>query len=177
MIPPYLLLYNMEDKIMKKNQFALIFLTVVTMLAVWYIKSPLEASNNGSNDEPATTARLSAIIDMREALRNERAIEVSNFNQIIASSEASVLEKEAATISLKEISSLTENEVLLEVEIINLGYRDAFVHISDETINVLVVKDTFSYTEALDLITLVDEKYATDDKEVIVTHKSESELI
>lgn len=162
---------------MKKNQFALIFLTVVTMLAVWYIKSPLEASNNDSNNQPATTTRLSAIMDMRETLRNERAKEVNTFNQIIASSEASVLEKEAATISLKELSSLTETEVLLEVEIINLGYRDAFVHIASDAVNVLVIKDTFSSTEALDLINTLNQKIATDDKEVIITHKTESELI
>lgn len=161
---------------MKKNQFALIFLTVVTMLAVWYIKSPLEASNNSTNDQPASTTRLQAITDMREALRNERLIEVNSFNQIIASSETSVLEKEAATISLKELSSLTENEVLLEVEIINLGYRDAFVHIDDDCINVLVVKDTFSATEALDLIDVVNLKFVSSTKEVIVTHKAESEL-
>lgn len=162
---------------MKRNQFALIFLTVVTMLAVWYIKSPLEASKNNDSNEVVTTTRLAAITQMREALRNERAEEVSAFNQIIASSEASVAEKESATLSVKKVTGLTEKEVLLEIEIINLGYQDAFVHANDDVVNVLVVKETFSATEAIDLITIVNERFVDEPREVIVTHKQASELI
>lgn len=162
---------------MKRNQFALIFLTVVTMLAVWYIKSPLEASKNNGDDKMVTTTRLAAITQMREALRNERAIEVSALNQIIASSEATISEKEAATLSVKKVTGLTEKEVLLEIEIINLGYQDAFVHASDDIINVLVVKDTFSASEAIDLIDMVNERFVDELCEVVVTHKCASELI
>lgn len=161
---------------MKRNQFALIFLTVVTMLAVWYIKSPLEANSKVDNQKPVTTTRLEAISEMRETLRNERALEVSALNQIIASSEASVSEKEAATLSVKQMTGLTEKEVLLEVEIINLGYQDAFVHAMDDTINVLVVKDSFSASEALDIIAMVNGRFTDMEREVVVTHKSASEL-
>ena len=55
---------------MKKNQIALLFLTLVVMLAVWYIKSPL---NEGSNDQTVNTgedviiesSRLDAIVSLR----------------------------------------------------------------------------------------------------------------
>lgn len=161
---------------MKRNQFALIFLTVVTMLAVWYIKSPLEASKNSNNDQPASTTRLAAILEMREALRNERATTVSALNQIIASSDASIQDKEAAQLSVKEVTALTEREVLLEVEIINLGYQDAFVHAMDDVVSVLVVKETFSAAEALEIIDMVNSRFIDGDKEVIVTHKLATEL-
>ena len=54
---------------MKKNQFALIFLTLIVMLAVWYVKSPLAQKD----DEPmqgdtsiVTSSRLDAIKNMRD---------------------------------------------------------------------------------------------------------------
>lgn len=160
----------------KKNQFALIFLTVVAMLAVWYIKSPIEASNKDGNDIPTTTGRIEKIAEMRETIRQERALEVSNYNAIIASDTATVTEKETAQLNIKEVSSLTEKEVLLEIAIINLGYRDCFVHAMSDCIEVLVVDDELTAQEALDIIEAVNLSFANTLVEIVVTYQSASEL-
>ena len=59
---------------MKKNQLALIFLTLITMLAVWYFKSPT-ASNE--EEDPtiivSTTTRNEDLANMREAIRQQRS--------------------------------------------------------------------------------------------------------
>ena len=52
----------------KKSQFALVFLTVAAMLAVWFIKDPLAASTNKPNEQITETSRLRGIKDLRESL-------------------------------------------------------------------------------------------------------------
>lgn len=57
---------------MKKNQLALIFLTLITMLAVWYFKSPTAEKT----DDPTiivTNSKNQVLASMREAIRNERS--------------------------------------------------------------------------------------------------------
>ena len=99
----------------KKNQFALIFLTIVTMLAVWYIKAPVSADKNNSNTteviESEDTGRLEELALMREAIRNERSMTVMSLDAVLADEEASLSTKEAALVEKKSISGLTEKEV------------------------------------------------------------------
>ena len=61
---------------MKKNQLALIFLTLITMLAVWYFKSPTAEKD----DDPTiivTNSKNQVLASMREAIRNERKLQIS----------------------------------------------------------------------------------------------------
>ena len=72
---------------LKKNQFVLIFLTIVTILAVWYIKTPTTAQTNNdvsSDEELAETTRLAAFLEMRDVIRNERSLESAQYDSIIA---------------------------------------------------------------------------------------------
>ena len=61
-------------------------------------------------------------------------------------------EKENALQAKKELSALTEKEVLLELEVINLGYQDAFVHATSSQITVTVVSDEHSLSKANEII-------------------------
>ena len=115
---------------LKKNQFVLIFLTIVTILAVWYIKTPTTAQTNNdvsSDDELTETTRPTAFLEMRDVIRNERSLESAQYDSIIADEAKTIDEKAAALSSKERLSSLTEKELLLELQVINLGYRDAFV--------------------------------------------------
>lgn len=144
---------------MKKNQIALLFLTLVVMLAVWYIKSPL----NNEGDQTVSTnedliiesTRLDAIVTLREEVMNERDIEVAELDAIIASADTSVLEKETAITQKKNISNLTEKEVMLETQIMNMGYEDAFVHSSSNGVEVIIVSNTPDDDVVLEIITEV----------------------
>lgn len=162
---------------MKKNQLALIFLTLVVMLAVWFIKSPLTKQSGGGNTTPVVaTERLSAIILLRENLRNERSIEAATYDAIIASSEASIIEKNQALKSKETISDLTEKEVLLEVEVMTLGYTDCFCHATASGVDVLVVSAELTQTQALEIIKLVLSKFDAAEN-VVVNFKSEDDLV
>lgn len=164
---------------MKKNQFALIFLTLIVMLAVWYIKTPkttTEEGVNGDNLTIPTSGRLDAIESLREAVNDERNKAVADLDAIIASADTSVIEKENALSEKQVLSDLTEKEVILEAAIINMGYSDAFVHSTDSGVEVIIVSDTEDSGVALDII---NEVLATFDSttNVVVNFKSEMDLI
>ena len=167
----------------KKNQFALIFLTVVTMLAVWYIKSPVNADKNDDvpNDEntaPVITdeeERLEELMLMRDAIRNERSLAVISLDAILADETATLVSKEAALKEKEALSALTEKEVLLELQVINSGYQDALVHASNTGIEVLVVSDENSASKANEIILMTLASFENYDT-VVVNFMSVEEL-
>ena len=114
---------------MKKNQFALIFLTVLTMLAVWYFKT----ASNKQGETPTlpvtnVSTRTEELAKLREAVRSERNAMLVSLNNIIADESATLVSKTSAIEQRDIISSLNEQEVLLETKVMNLGYQDAFVN-------------------------------------------------
>lgn len=159
----------------KKNQFALIFLTIVTMLAVWYIKTPVESPSGGEIPTGGETTRLKEIIDMRELVRSERSIAVMGLNAIIADAEASLISKENALAEKNALSALTEKEVLLELQVINKGYTDAFVHATSNGVEVLVISDDDSATNANEIILMTFSSF-DDASSVIVEFKTVNDL-
>lgn len=163
----------------KKNQFALIFLTIVTMLAVWYIKSPVSADKQDEDTTPVITdddtGRLKELALMRDAIRNERSLAVVSLDAILADEEASLASKEAALQEKEAISALTEKEVLLELQVINSGYQDALVHATDTGIEVLVVSDENSAAKANEIILMTLLSFDSYDT-VVVNFMTAEEL-
>ena len=160
----------------KKNQFVLIFLTIVTILAVWYIKTPLDAKTSGdatNEEEISENTRTEKFEKMRSAVRDERSLEVAGYDNILASEEASISEKEVALNAKKALSSLTEQEVLAELEIMNLGYVDAFVHASSYGIEVNVIADELSVSKANEIILLTIATFDTSYDSVVVNFTSQ----
>lgn len=160
----------------KKNQFALIFLTIVTMLAVWYIKSPTTTDkddnnpNNNENTTPVITdeeERLEELMLMRDAIRNERSMAVVSLDAILADENASLVSKEIALKEKEALSALTEKEVLLELQVINSGYQDALVHASNSGIEVLVISDENSASKANEIILMTLASFENYDTVVV----------
>ena len=165
---------------MKKNQIALLFLTLVVMLAVWYIKSPLSGENidqmvSTNEDVIIGSSRLDAIVSLRDKVLEERDIEVASLDAIIASADTSVYEKESAILQKKNLSNLTEKEVMLEAQIMNMGYVDAFVHSSTLGVEVIVVSDTQDEDVVLEIINEVMTSFENTIN-VVVNFRSEDEL-
>lgn len=157
----------------KKNQFVLIFLTIVTILAVWYIKTPTTAqTNNELNDNVdetiSETTRLDVFQELREVVRQERSIETAKYDSILADEAASLEEKAVALNSKDRISSLTEKELLLELQVINLGYRDAFVHVVTNGVEVTVISEEVSASKANEIILMTLNSFDTDAESVVV---------
>jgi hypothetical protein len=162
---------------MKKNQFALLCLTAVIMLAVWYIKSPLNNVSGNVDDSVVVngeSSRLDALKLMRETLREERSIQVAALDTIIASESTTIAQKNSAINEKQTISDTTEKEVIMELSIINLGYTDAFVHQTSSGVDILVIADSLSETEVVTIMNLTYSSFTTDT--VIVSYKSASEF-
>lgn len=163
---------------MKKNQVALIFLTLVVMLAVWFVKSPLsseEEVNTNTIDTIIVSSRLDAISDMRDKVTLERNTTVASLDAILSSAEASVVEKQDALKEKQTLSDITEKEVLLENSIMNMGYTDAFVHSSLNGVEVIIVSDSEDSTVALEVIQNVMNSFE-DTVNVVVSFKTENDL-
>lgn len=125
------------------------------MLAVWYFKSPTAEKD----DDPTiivTNSKNQVLASMREAIRNERSQKIADLNNIIADENATIVSKTAATLE-KELSTISEQEVLLEIKVMNLGYSDAFVHSTASGVEVIVIANESSATAALDIINIIHE--------------------
>ena len=158
---------------MKKNQIALLCLTAVVMLAVWYIKSPVasDKNDNPDNTTPVITdeeERLEELMLMRDAIRNERSLSVVALDAVLADENASLASKEAALLEKQAISALTEKEVLLELQVINSGYQDALVHATASGIEVIVISDENSATKANEIILMTLASF--DDYDTVVVN-------
>lgn len=139
--------------LLKKNQIALILLTLVLMLAVYFIRDPFGEANK-TPEEPVTptTGRIEELQELRVVLNEERTEAVLKLDSIIADNNATVDEKNTALDEKRYLNNLTEKELLLEVQIINKGYRDAFVHASDTGVEITVVADEHSVSVANEII-------------------------
>ena len=135
----------------KKNQLALILLTLVLMLTVYFIKAPAQNEDPGDVTTP-TTGRLEALSTMRLTVKNERNEQINALNLIIGSETATAAEINNAIAEKNRLNSITECELLLELQIINLGYQDAFVHATDTGIDVTVVSNEHSISKANEII-------------------------
>ena len=141
---------------MKKNQLALVFLTLITMLAVWYFKSP----NSTVDEVPTiivtnTSTRNEKLASMRDAIRNERNETLKSLNDVLADENATLASKTEAQEAKEVLSSLNEQEVLLETKVINLGYNDAFVHSTSMGVEVIVVANESSATSEMRILTAI----------------------
>lgn len=149
----------------KKNQLALILLTLVMMLTVYFIKTPT-SSDDTTGDDPtiSTTGRLEALSTMRLTIKNQRNEKINELNKVIGSETATAAEINQAIEEKSRINALTECELLLELEIINLGYQDAFVHATDTGVDVTVVSNEHSVSKANEIILMTilqfDGKYS-----------------
>ena len=162
---------------LKKNQLALILLTLVMMLTIYFIKSPFDKNNDpGNNDEP-TVGRLQELTALRVALRDERAQTVLGFDAVIADSTKTVAEKTAALNEKRYINTLTEKELLLELQIIGKGFRDAFVHASNTGVEILVVGGTESAQIANELIVMAMTGFNQEFENVVVEFKTVQEVM
>lgn len=161
----------MKFKFLQKKQVALIALTFVVMLAVWLVKSPFKEKKH---DELAqeVVLEVSVFQELRDALNEQRAVEVATWDSILSDENATLASKQMALSEKTAISDLTEKEVLLEVEVINMGYEDAFVHCSESGIEVYVKTDEETATSAIEIINLVYSHF-TDATDVIVNFKTE----
>lgn len=163
---------------LKKNQLALILLTLVLMLTVYFLRSPFDKpGDKGGNDDELPTGRLEELAALRSALRDERTLTVMAFDEIIASNEKTVVEKNFAVEEKRKLQQLMEKELLLELKIIGTGYQDSFVHATDQGVEIIVVSPTESADAADDIIVMALLQFGGAHANVSVEFKTVQQVI
>lgn len=162
---------------LKKNQLLLILLTLVLMLSVYFIRNPFQNKVTDPQDDTPVSGRIEQLQNLRNTLNEERTTQVIGLDAIIASSDKSLDEKSKALEEKKYINALTEKELLLEVQIINKGYRDCFVHATDTGIDITVVSESNSLTLANEIILMALTGFDETVSDVQVTFQSLSEVM
>lgn len=163
---------------LKRNQLALILLTLVLMLTVYYITDPFK-KDTGPRDEPVdeTGGKIEELTARRLALRDERNLIILGLDAIIASNEATIAEKENALREKRYLNTLTEKELLLEMQVIAMGYRDCFVHASDLGVDITVIAEEHSLTVANQLANEAAMIFDILDTTSIVIHFKTAEEV
>lgn len=165
---------------LKKNQLVLILLTLVLMLSVYFIRSPFKENNTDNPDDGGTvetTGRLEELQALRLTLNEERTKEVLSLDAIIASSDKTVDEKNSALEEKRYLNSLTEKELLLEVQIMNNGYRDAFVHATESGVDITVISNSNSLTIANEIIVMALSGFGDITSDVSVNFQTAEEVM
>lgn len=168
---------------LKKNQLVLILLTLVLMLSVYFIRSPFsKPDENGdpsdnNNPNEVVTGRLEQLQELRTVLTEERAAQVLSLDAIIADSSKTVEEIEAAISEKRYINSLTEKELLLEVEVMNKGYQDCFVHAGETGIDITVVSEELNAKKANEIIVMALTSFDMGNTNVSVKFQTVEEVM
>ena len=168
---------------LKKNQLVLILLTLVLMLSVYFIRSPFgknddtDAGNVNNNPSEVVSGRLDQLKELRTVLTEERAAQVLSLDAIIADSSKTVEEIEAALSEKRYINSLTEKELLLEVEVMNKGYQDCFVHAGETGIDITVVSSDLSAKKANEIILMALTSFDMTTTNVSVKFQTVEEVM
>ncbi len=162
---------------LKKNQLVLILLTLVLMLSVYFIRSPFKDNKDEAPDEVETSGRLEELQALRVTLNEERTAQVLSLDAILASNDKTVDEKNLALQEKRYLNGLTEKELLLEVQIMNNGYRDAFVHATESGVDITVISNSNSLTIANEIIVMALSGFGDITSDVSVNFQTAEEVM
>lgn len=140
------------------------------MLTVYYIKDPFAKDKNLEDDDnlEEVDGRLEKLAEKRLTLKNSRKEIILELDTIIASNDATVNEKAAALEQKQALNDLSEKEIMMELDVINTGYQDAFVHATKELITITVVADEHSATAANKIINMTYLQFGNYSEQVRV---------
>ncbi|MFI3329842.1 MAG: SpoIIIAH-like family protein [bacterium] len=151
----------------KKNKLSIFLLAVVMMLSVYYINMPNETTTPTTSPSIVTkhpefaTKRLE-ILETREEL-------VVEFENVLASADTSNTDKNEAYLSMQEVLQLTENEILLETFIMDLGYLDCLVQYEDDLLLVYVLNYVHTTQSFVEVSMITSSVFENDTQVRIIT--------
>lgn len=162
----------------KQTVWLLTMLSLVVVLSVYYITSPdpnqsnlatvEEQEENAATEENVESTEsadgetiISGIAsdEQFEALRltldDQRSEMKEEFQEIVASTDLPVEQRNAAYEKMQELDSIAQKEGVLETLIKTMGYEDALVRADGDKVRVTVKSKEHSATEANEIIQMV----------------------
>ncbi|MFR7591416.1 MAG: SpoIIIAH-like family protein [Longibaculum sp.] len=147
------------------NKQAFTFLTLfslILVLSIYYIMLP------PTSNEKAVTNTQSTIEQLQEQLNQKREDIISKNNEIIAKESSTSDSINEALETINETKNLGEKEKSIVAKIKELGYKDAYVEIENQTIKVTVLKKDATQSDASqvikEILNLVGENYQVEVK-------------
>ncbi|RLL48113.1 SpoIIIAH-like family protein [Oceanobacillus piezotolerans] len=172
----------------KQTVWLLTMLSLMIVLSVYYIISPnnddLAYIDNGQTDteQPATTDQQEAedtagnaevnemtnvgnsdelFTSIRMELQDDRSMEIERLEDIVASSNASVEEKDKALQDIDVLEGLSTKESILEQSILQTAeYEDVLVRSAEDKVHVHVkAGELLTNTEVVNIMQMVRDEY------------------
>lgn len=162
----------------KQTVWLLTMLSLVVVLSVYYITSPdpnqsnlatvEEQEENAATEENVESTEsadgetiISGIASdeqfeaLRLALNDQRSEMKEEFQEIVASTDLPVEQRNHAYEKMQELDSIAQKEGVLETLIKTMGYEDALVRADGDKVRVTVKSKEHSATEANEIIQMV----------------------
>lgn len=179
----------------KQTVWLLTMLSLMIVLSVYYMISPssddLAYINNGQEQESQeatsnaietdTEADEAEVNDMenidgnelfttiRMEVQDERSMSKSRLEEVVASSSASVQEKDQALRDMDELENTSKKEKILEETILaSAEYKDVLVRSEDNKVHVHVQANELSDTEANHIMRMVYDEFGDVPVDVII---------
>lgn len=127
----------------KRNKLSIFLLAVVMMLSVYYINMPSDTTVPTTT--PDVVTKHPEFASMRLEILQSREEEISSFENEITTATSNE-EKNDAYLSMQKILQTTENEILTEFFITELGYIDCLVNQEDGHLYVYILN--YDYNDA-----------------------------
>ncbi len=151
---------------MSKKKKIIVLSCMVLLLAVTAVFNFVLSGKTKTDDELTTTAYFAEYKTERSQSRNEQLVQL---NEIISASEDSAAKDEALNLKLK-LTSIIEDELLLETLIESRGYEEAVVSIglTSDNINVIVKDADFTQDDAIVIYTILAEEVNANPENVTI---------
>ncbi|MEH6940352.1 SpoIIIAH-like family protein [Bacillus sp. JJ722] len=98
---------------------------------------------------------------LRLEITDERSKQIEDLTEMVGNTELSAEERDKANETIKEISSLTQKEVMLEGLIAQMNYDAVLVRTQDHNVRVTIKADKLSKSAANDIVRLVTGEMPT----------------
>lgn len=167
----------------KQTVWLLTMLSLMIVLSIYYMTSPdnedlayidtgKESSKETTAEEPAkndTDAEVDNVANvgedelfttLRMELEDERSATTERLNEIVASSSASLEEKNKARDDINVLEQVSTKESILEESILAAAeYQDVLVRSDGEKVHVHVKVDELSKEEAVNIMQMVRDEF------------------
>ncbi|WP_077326901.1 SpoIIIAH-like family protein [Virgibacillus siamensis] len=175
----------------KQTVWLLTMLSLMIVLSVYYVTSPSggdfayvnDGTDNASETEKASTekakkddAKVNEISNlgedqlfttMRMEIQNERSKVKDRLDDVVASSGATIQEKNKARNKMNQLDEYTSKEAILEKSIISSeDYKDVLVRYDEDKVHVHVKADKLSKTEVVNIMQMVYDEFGNIDVSV-----------
>lgn len=166
----------------KQTVWLLTMLSLMIVLSVYYVTSPSggdfayvnegdseteeASSSDKSNKKEAEVNDISNLgqdqlfTTLRMEIQNERSKVKDRLDDVVASSSASIQQKNKARSQMNQLDEYTSKEAILEKSITSSkNYKDVLVRYDEDKVHVHVKTDKLSRTEVVNIMQMVYDEF------------------